>query len=160
MRVKHGDRVILDVRAKAEPAETIVTEDYYTQLPQIRLSPNPTSRQTYPVSPTEVTLDDTDVVKLVEVALRHPVFNMRQVVLAAIREHSDTVRQIFRFGLTAPVAFTEIRKIVAEELAKHPPAAESPALNRAVPSREVLLPQMPVPAHLRASRAKSTGRSE
>jgi hypothetical protein len=159
MRVKHGDRVILDVRAKAEPAESVITEDYYTQLPQIRLSPNPTSRQTYPQVPTEVTLDDTDVVKLVEVALRHPVFNMRQVVLTAIWDHPDTVRQIFRFGLTAPVAFTEIRKIVAEELANHPPAAEPPASNRAGPSREVLLPQMPLPAHLRASRAKSSGRT-
>ena len=81
MRVKHGDRVILDVRAKAEPAESVVTDDYYTQLPQIRLSPNPTSRQAHPETPTEVTLDDTDVVKLLEAALRHPVFNMRQAVL-------------------------------------------------------------------------------
>jgi hypothetical protein len=160
MRVKHGDRVILDVRAKAEPAESVVTDDYYTQLPQIRLSPNPTSRQAHPETPTEVTLDDTDVVKLLEAALRHPVFNMRQAVLAAIWNHPETVRQIFRFGLTAAAAFTEIREIVAEELANHALAAKSPASNQAGSTRDILLPRMPVPPHLRAIRAKSTGRTE
>src|SRR5438105_1388633 len=99
MLVRQGDRCIVEVRAKAEPAENVVTEDYYTQLPQIRLTANPTSRQKPPEIPTEVMLDDTDVAKLVECAVRHPNPNMRAVVLAAIWNHADSFRQIFRFGL-------------------------------------------------------------
>jgi hypothetical protein len=85
---------------------------------------------------------------------------MRQAVLAAIWNHPETVRQIFRFGLTAAAAFTEIREIVAEELANHALAAESPASNQAGSTRDILLPRMPVPPHLRAIRAKGTGRTE
>jgi hypothetical protein len=48
MQVKTGDRIYLDVRAKAEPAEGIVTTDYYTQLPQIRLTGDSTDR---PIEP-------------------------------------------------------------------------------------------------------------
>jgi hypothetical protein len=80
--------------------------------------------------------------------------------MAAIWNHPDTFRQIFRFSLTAPAAFTEIRKIVAEELANHASAPEASAANRAVPSGETLLPRMPLPAHLRAIRVKGTGRKE
>ena len=36
MLVRNGDRICLEARAKAEPAETVITADYYTQLPQIR----------------------------------------------------------------------------------------------------------------------------
>jgi hypothetical protein len=103
MLVRRGDHTDLEARAKAEPVDSVVTSDYYTQLPQIRLSANPTSRETLPAIPIEVTLDDTDVAKLVECAIRHPVLNMRQAVLAAIWNHSDSFRQIFQFGLQAPV---------------------------------------------------------
>src|SRR5438045_9561302 len=98
MLVSQGGRRIMEVRAKAEPAENVVTEDYYTQLPQIRLTANPTSRQQQPKTTTEVMLDDTDVAKLVECAVRHPNPNMRAVVLAAIWNPADSFRQIFRFG--------------------------------------------------------------
>jgi hypothetical protein len=145
MLVRQGDRCILEVRAKAEPAVDVLTEDFYTQLPQIRLTANPNSRQRLPATPTNVTLDDTDVAMLVECAVRHPNPNMRSVVLAAIRNHADSFRQIFRFGLDAPEGFPEIRKIVAEELAKGPVAPKSAVPNPGKP----LLPQMPLPAHLR-----------
>src|SRR5216683_4018695 len=120
MLVRQGDRSILEVRAKAEPGDDVVTIDYYTQLPQIRLTANPTSREKQPETATNVTLDDTDVAKLVECALRHPAPNMRYVVLAAIWNHADSFRQIFRFGLDASEGFPEIRKIVTEELGKFP----------------------------------------
>ena len=149
MKVRQGDCVILDARANAEPAESIVTHDYYTQLPQLRLSPNPTSRQTQPTIPTDVTLDDIDVAVLVEAAVRHPSFNMRQSVLAAMWKHPDSFRQIFRFGLEAPAGFSEIRKIVAEELAKCSPKPESSTQSGAERTAQPLLPRMPVPAHLR-----------
>ena len=60
--------------------------------------------------------------KLVECAIRHPTANMRYAVLAAIWNHPDSFRQIFQFGLTAPLGLPEIRKIVAEELDKGAPA--------------------------------------
>lgn len=148
MLVRQGDRTFLEARAKAEPADNVVTEDFYTQLPQIRLTANPTSRQTQPEAPTDVTLDDTDVAKLVECAVRHPNLNMRYVVLAAIWNHADSFRQIFRFGLDVPDGFPEIRTIVAEELDKHLSTAKSGASDPARPA-EALLPRMPLPAHLR-----------
>lgn len=149
MLVRQGDRAVLDARAKAEPADTVVTSDYYTQLPQIRLSANPTSRETHPAIPVDVTLDDTDVAKLVECAVRHPVPNMRQVVLAAIWNHPETFRQIFRFGLTAPPGFPEIRALVADELDKCARTPEAPGSRRTEPAAQPLLPRMPPPAHLR-----------
>jgi len=148
MKVRQGDRSILEVRAKAEPAEDVMTEDFYTRLPQIRLTANPTSRQRSPATPTDVTLDDTDVAKLVECAIRHPNVNMRYIVLAAIWNDADAFRQIFRFGLDAPEGFPEIRKIVAEELDKRVAALRSTGPDP-VKSGEPLLPQMPLPAHLR-----------
>ena len=148
MLVRQGDRSIAEVRAKAEPADDVMTADYYTQLPQIRLTANPTSRQMPPETPIDVTLDDTDVAKLVECALRHPNVNMRHVVLAAIWNHADSFRQLFRFGLDAPDGFPEIRKIVAEELDKYQSTPKSAGSN-SVKSVEQLLPRMPLPAHLR-----------
>jgi hypothetical protein len=148
MLVRHDDRSIVEVRAKAEPVDDVMTTDYYTQLPQIRLTANPTSRQMQPETATDVTLDDTDVAKLVECAIRHPNSNMRYVVLAAIWNHADSFRQIFRFGLDAPDGFPEIRKIVAEELDNLRSAAKSTGSNPAGPV-EPLLPRMPLPAHLR-----------
>jgi hypothetical protein len=148
MLVRQDGRSIVEVRAKAEPADDVMTADYYTQLPQIRLTANPTSRQTPPETATDITLDDTDVAKLVECAIRHPNPNMRYVVLAAIWNHADSFRQIFRFGLDAPDGFPEIRKIVAAELDNLRSAAKSTGANPARPV-EPLLPRMPLPAHLR-----------
>src|SRR5438874_13164498 len=107
MLVRQGDRSIVEVRAKAEPADDVMTADYYTQLPQIRLTANPTSREKHPETPTDVTLDDTDVAKLIECALRHPDVNMRYVVLAAIWNHAESFRQIYRLGLDAPDRYPE-----------------------------------------------------
>lgn len=149
MRVTQGGRTIVEIRARAEPAADEMTADYYTQLPQIRLTANPTSRQTLPETPTDVTLDDTDVAKLVECAVRHPNPNMRHSVLAAIWNHPDSFRQIFQFGLTAPDAFPEIRKIAAEALDKRPAAPEAAAADWGTPGAGPLLPRMPLPAHLR-----------
>jgi hypothetical protein len=149
MLVRNGDRTCLEAPAKAEPADDVVTRDYYTQLPQIRLTGNPTGRPLQPETPTEVTLDGNDVARLVECAIRHPTPNMRYAVLAAIWSHPDSFRQIFRFGLTAPPGCPEIQKIVAEELDKCSSAPEFPGSNRVDPEVETLLPRMPLPAHLR-----------
>jgi len=150
MLVRQGERTYLEARARAESAEDVPTRDYYTQRPQIRLTGDPADRRSaQPETPTEVTLDGNDVARLVECAIRHPTPNMRNAVLAAIWNHPDTFRQIFRFGLTAPDAFPEIRKIVAEELGKGSPASEFAASNPAKQAGEPLLPRMPLPAHLR-----------
>ena len=53
MRVTRGEHTELEARAKAEPAADVMTRDYYTQLPQIRL--------TGEASPAEITLDGNDV---------------------------------------------------------------------------------------------------
>jgi hypothetical protein len=102
-----------------------------------------------PETPTEVTLDGNDVAKLVKCAIRHPASNMRYAVLAAIWNHPDSFRRIFRFGLKAPSGSPEIRKIVAEELDKCSDTLESPASNPDKLAVETLLPRMPLPAHLR-----------
>jgi hypothetical protein len=94
-------------------------------------------------------LDGKDVAKLIECAVRHPAFNMRSAVLAAIWNHPDSFRQIFRFGLEASPAFSEIREIVAEELDKCG-AASARASNAVKPANgKALLPRMPLPPHLR-----------
>jgi len=157
MLVRNGDRICLEARAKAEPAETVITADYYTQLPQIRLTANPTSREKQLETPTDVTLDDTDVAKLVECALGHPSPNMRSVVLAAIWNHAESFRRIFQFGLNAPEGFPEIRKIVAEELAKSAPKPEFPGPK---PATDALLPRIPLPAHLRDRKSDNRGQTE
>jgi hypothetical protein len=94
-------------------------------------------------------LDGTDVARLVECAVRHANFNMRNAVAAAIWNHPEMFRQIFEFGLNAPEAFREIREIVADALAKHGPVSEIPAAGK----EKALLPRMPLPAHLQ-DRAK------
>jgi hypothetical protein len=137
MLVKRGEHTDLEARAKAEPADDVVTRDYYTKRPQIRLTGDPTG----PMQP-EITLDGNDVAKLVECAIRHPTPNMRYAVLAAIWNHPDSFRQIFRFGLSAPPDLPEIRRIVAEELAKSSPKPK--------PAVDALLPRMPRPTHLTA----------
>jgi hypothetical protein len=42
MLVREGDRTCLEAPANAEPADSVVTRDYYTQLPQIRLTDSST----------------------------------------------------------------------------------------------------------------------
>jgi hypothetical protein len=145
MLVRRGEHTDLEARAKAEPADDVLTRDYYTLRPQIRLTGDPADRAIQPEAPTEVMLDGNDVARLVECAIRHPTPNMRYAVLAAIWNHPDSFRQIFQFGLSAPPGLPEIRNIVAEELDKCSPPREAP-----VPSGDkALLPQMPLPAHLR-----------
>jgi hypothetical protein len=51
MQVKSRDCTHLDARAKAEPADDVVTSDYYTQLPQIRLTGNSSDRSIRPETP-------------------------------------------------------------------------------------------------------------
>jgi len=143
MLVRHGERAILEARVKAEPADDVVWRDYYTRQPQIRLTGDATDAAPQKNAATEVMLDNDDLARLVECALRHPNPNMRSVMLAAIWNHADSFRQIFRFGLDAPDGFPEIRRIVAEELEKRQPATGSIG---AAP----LLPRMPVPAHLKS----------
>jgi hypothetical protein len=144
MLVRKGDSVLAEARAKAEPADSVITGDYYAQMSRIRLSVDASGRYEHADRSTEVILDDTDVGRLVECAVKHPSSNMRLVVLAAIWNDPDMFREIFQFGLNAPEAFLEIRKIVAEELDKCSAAASVDK-----PAGAALLPQMPVPAHLR-----------
>ena len=141
MLVRRGEHTDLEARAKAEAADSVVTRDYYTQRPQIRLTGDPAPSEKSP----EITLDGNDVARLVECALRHPAANMRYGVLAAIWNHPDSFRQILQFGLAAPPAFPELRQIVAEELAKSSPKPEFPASK----SGDTLLPRMPRPVHLK-----------
>jgi hypothetical protein len=149
MLVRRGEHTDLEAPARAEPADDVLTRDYYTLLPQIRVMGAPTGRSTQPKTPIEVTLDGNDIGKLVECAIRHPTPNMRSAVFAAIWNHPDSFRQIFQFGLAAPLGFPEIRKIVAEELDKCSPKAELPDANQVGPAVGPLLPRMPLPAHLR-----------
>ena len=101
MLVRRGEYTDLEARAKAEPADDVLTRDYYTLRPQIRLTGDPADRAIWPKAPTEVMLDGNDVARLVECAIRHPTPNMRYAVLAAIWNHPDSFRQIFQFGLSA-----------------------------------------------------------
>ena len=149
MLVRRGEHTDLEAPAEAEPADDVVTTDNYTRLPQIRLTGTPTDRSRQPETTMEITLDGNDIAKVVECAIRHPASNMRYAVLAAIWNHPDSFRQIFKFGLKAPPGFPEIREIVAEELDKCSTRPEFPALNQAKPAAEALLPRMPLPAHLR-----------
>jgi len=38
MQVKTCDRIYQEAPAQAEPADSVVTADFYTQLPQIRMT--------------------------------------------------------------------------------------------------------------------------
>jgi hypothetical protein len=60
MRVKTGNGSYLEARAKAEALESVVTTNYYTQLPQIRLC-DFTGRSVQPETTAEVMPDDDDV---------------------------------------------------------------------------------------------------
>ena len=145
MLVRRGEYTDLEARAKAEPADDVLTRDYYTLRPQIRLTGDPADRAIQPEAPTEVMLDGNDVARLVECAIRHPTPNMRYAVLAAIWNHPDSFRQIFQFGLSAPPGLPEIRNIVAEALVKGSAVREAPA----PPGDKTLLPRVPLPPHLR-----------
>ena len=48
MLVRRGEHTDLEARAKAEPADDVVTSDYYTRLPQIRLTGDSTGRPMQP----------------------------------------------------------------------------------------------------------------
>ena len=133
MLVRRGEDTLLAAPAKAEAAPDVVWRDYYSRLPQIRLTGEA-------LSPTEITLDANDVGTLVLCAIQHPSPDMRYAVLAAIWNHPDSFREILRFGLDADPAFPEIRQIVAQELEKRLP---KPVADSA------LLPRMPRPAHLK-----------
>ena len=149
MQVKTRDQVLLQAQAKAEPADNVITRDYYASLPQIRLTGVASGNPTHPNQAVEIILDGNDLARLVECALRHPQPNMRYGVLAAIWNHPDSFRQIFAFGLKAPEEFSEIRKIVAEELRKSGGAPEGMAPDPSGQGAEPLLPRMPPPAHLK-----------
>src|SRR4051812_37225543 len=149
MLVRRGERSELDAPAKAEAADNVLTRDYYTQLPQIRLTGSPAAHAAKAEMPVDVTLDGNDVARLVECAVRHPAPNMRYAVLAAIWNHPDSFRQIFRFGLEAPDAFSDIRQIVSEELARRSAGREDPAASGGEQGGKTLLPRMPLPAHLK-----------
>jgi len=149
MQVKTGDRVLLQAQAKAEPADNVITRDYYASLPQIRLTGAASGNPTHPNEAVEIILDGNDLARLVECALRHPQPNMRYGVLAAIWNHPDSFRQIFAFGFRAPEQFSEIREIVAEELRKNAAAPQGTAAEGQKPDAQPLLPRMPLPAHLK-----------
>jgi hypothetical protein len=140
MQVKTSDRICLDARAAAEAVEDLLYRDYYTRTPRIRLTGDEA-----PETAAEVLLDGSDVGTLVACAIRHPSLNMRQAVLTAIWNHPASFREILRFGLEAPETFSEIRKIVADELGKGPLAVAKPV----EPAGKTLLPKLPLPAHLR-----------
>src|SRR5207244_1314269 len=72
--------------AKAAAADDVVWRDYYTRLPQSRLTGDAAQAATA----TEVMLDGNDVAKLVECAVRHPNPGMRYAVLAAIWNDPQT----------------------------------------------------------------------
>ena len=145
MQVKIDGRLCLDAVAVAEATEDLLFHDYYSQTPQIRLTGDAGSG-----TATEIMLDHNDVMRLIECAIRHPSLNMRQSVLTAIWNHPESFREIFRFGLGAPEAYSEIRNVVAEELGKRP-AAEAGADK---PADKPLLPKLPLPAHLRGRGTK------
>lgn len=160
MFVRRGERVLLEAPAKVEPAADVVLSDYYTRLPQLRLTADPIGNATPPETQIEITLEGNDVGRLVECAIRHPAANMRYAVLAAIWSHPNSFREIFRFGLEAPAGFPELSGIVAEELDKRSVELEAPALRRAKAPGDVLLPRMPLPAHLKDRGRRSARRTE
>lgn len=150
MLVRKDDRALVDARGKAEPADDVITADYYALLPRIRLSVDASGRYEHADTAIDVILDDTDVARIVACALKHPSRTMRSVVLAAIWNDPDAFREIFRFGLNPPEAFAEIRKAAAEELEK----CGATAADAAKPDGAALLPRMPPPAHLRERERK------
>src|SRR5204862_7980962 len=102
MLVRRGEYTDLEARAKAEPADDVLTRDYYTLRPQIRLTGDPADSPMQPETRSEVMLDGNDVAGLVECALRHPTPNIRYTMLAAICNHPETLRKIIQFSVNAP----------------------------------------------------------
>ena len=102
MQVKTCDRIYQAAPAQAEPADSVVTADFYTQLPQIRMTGTSTGHRMEPETTAEVMLDGDDVAKLVECAIRHPAMNMRYAVLAAIWNHPDSSGVFFSSVLKHP----------------------------------------------------------
>src|SRR5262249_54462578 len=125
MLVKKAELTLLEARANVAPAPDAITDDYYARLPRISLTADPTGRRLHPDPSVEVILDSIDISRLVDCAAGHPSRDMRSVVAAAIWNQPEMFRQIFEFGLNAPPAFGEIRKIVAAALAGVAPAPAS-----------------------------------
>jgi hypothetical protein len=152
MLVRRGNRIYPEVPAKAEPADDILTSDYYTRLPQIRLTGNSTGRPMQPETPTEVMLDGNDVANLVECAIRQ---SYREYAICRVSSYLESSRLVpANFPVRSPSipGVTEIRKIVAEELDKCSSTPASAPVNRIMPAVETLLPRMPLPAHLQGRR--------
>ncbi|MBV9824321.1 MAG: hypothetical protein JO001_01365 [Alphaproteobacteria bacterium] len=144
MRVSSGERTLVEARATVAPADDVITGDYYARLAQLCVTRDPTDMRAHGAAPVSIVLDDSDVARLVECAIRHPSHLMRDVVVSTIWNHPETFRQLLEFGLNAPPAFAEIRDIVTEALARRAGTAAAP-----VPGGEQpLLPRMPLPAHL------------
>ena len=140
MQVKTGEHLSPEAAAVAEPIEDLLYHDYYTRTPRIRLRAESAS-----AAAAEVLLDGADVAGLVACAIRHPSLNMRHAVLTAMWNHPESFREILRFGLQAPEAFGDIRKVVAEELGRKA-AGGTAAVD---PGGKALLPKLPLPPHLR-----------
>src|SRR5437588_11457484 len=95
MRVRRGEYTDLEARAKAEPADDVLTRDYYTLRPQIRLTGDPAERAIQPEAPTEVLLDGNEAARLVECGNRHHAPNIPYAALAAFWNHHDSFRKFF-----------------------------------------------------------------
>ena len=147
MQVKTGDRIYPDARAKAEPTQSAVTTDYYTQLPQT------SDGRFYGSSNGAGHIDSSNARRQrhCQAGRMRDQTSCPEYAICGVGGNleSHSFRQIFQFGLEAPAVFSEIRKIVAEELAKRPVTPEFPVSNAVKPAVEPLLPRMPLPAHLR-----------
>ena len=130
MQVKSGDRVLLNAQVKAEPAEDVVTRDYYAQLPQIRVTGAASANPMQPDSVVAIILDGNDVARLIECALRHPQPNMRYGVLAAIWNHPDRSGRSSRSGSTrqmrSPISAKSSRRRSPKPDARHRPTLLTP----------------------------------
>jgi hypothetical protein len=152
MLVRRDGHTDLDAPTRAEPIEDLLFHDYYSRTPRLRLTASSSPDASSPNVGTEVVLDGTDVTRLVECAIRHPSLNMKHAVLTAIWNHPESFQQIFRFGLEAAPAFSDIRDIVAAELARSAAPSHSPSAGPVRPTAETLLPRLPLPPHLRVGK--------
>jgi hypothetical protein len=119
MQVKTRDQILLNAQAKAEPAEDVITRDYYAQLPQIRLSGGASA------NPAAVWRAGGHLEPF-------------GLVPADLRVRAQRAGGVFgspedRGGGTWQSS----------------PASEDAASERSGPGAKPLLPRMPLPAHLR-----------
>jgi hypothetical protein len=90
MLVKEGDRTCLDARAKAEPADPVLTRDFYSQLQRVRLTADAAFHSMRVGTPVEVTLEtdagqQIDVLAAISVEQAHTFAADQRNRLAAIR---------------------------------------------------------------------------